>query len=85
MAKEAKTKSRSVEAGTFKKAIDKQNKLESARGGAAKRKRDAAEGEAAQAGLPTLERQSKGRPKQGSMKQKATSKKSPQATRSQSR
>jgi len=66
--------------GTFKRALDKQNKLERARGGPAKHKRDAAEGAAAQSGLPTLEKQSKGRPKQ-----KATARKSPQAARSQAR
>lgn len=66
--------------GKFKQAIDKQNKLERGRGSSTRRKRDAAEGEAAKAGLAALEKHSKGRPKQ-----KATAKKSPQTARSQSR
>jgi hypothetical protein len=69
--------------GKFKQALDKQNKLEHARGGSAKR--DAVEGEAAQHGLGALEKHSKGRPKQGSTQQTATTKKSPQAARSQPR
>jgi hypothetical protein len=69
----------------FKQALDKQNKLEHARGGSAKRKRNAVEGEAAQHGLGALEKHSKGRPKQGSTQQTATAKKSPLAARSQSR
>jgi hypothetical protein len=76
---------KSSDVGKFKQALDKQNKLEHARGGSAKRKRDAAEGAAAQHGLGALEKHSKGRPKQGSTKQTATTKKSPQAARSQSR
>jgi hypothetical protein len=72
------TKSRDVE--KFKQALDKQNKLERSPSRPAKRKRDAAEGAAAQHGLGALEKHSKGRPKQ-----KATTKKSPQAARSQSR
>ena len=64
----------------FKQAIDRQNKLERAQSEPAKRKRNAAEGEAAHAGLSALEKHSKGRPKQ-----KATARKSPQATRSQAR
>jgi hypothetical protein len=80
--------------GRFKQALDKQNKLERARGGTDKKKRDAVEGEAAKQGLGALEKQSKGRPKQSSAgrgtttakrSQKATTKKSPQAARSQSR
>jgi hypothetical protein len=71
--------------GKFKQALDKQNKLEHSRSGPAKRKRDAAEGEAAQHGLGALEKHSKGRPPQTSTGQAATAKKSPQAARSQSR
>jgi len=66
--------------GKLKQALDKQNKLECARTGPAKRKRDAAEGEAAHGGLAILEKRSKGGPKQ-----KATARKSPQAARSQAR
>ena len=69
----------------FKQAIDKQNKLEGRRNGPAKHRRDSAEGEAAKHGLGALEKHSKGRPKQGSTKQKATTRKSPQSVRSQSR
>ncbi|HVM85460.1 MAG TPA: hypothetical protein VMW18_16335 [Candidatus Binatia bacterium] len=64
----------------FKRAIDRQNKLERARSGPTKRKRDAVEGEAAHAGLRALEKHSKGRPKQT-----ATARKSPQTARSQAR
>jgi hypothetical protein len=71
--------------GRFKQALDKQNKLERAPTGSAKKRRDAAEGEAAHHGLGALEDHSKGRPKQGSTKQTATTKKSPQSARSQSR
>jgi hypothetical protein len=79
--------------GKFKQALDKQNKLERARSGPAKKKRDALEAEAAQQGLGALEKQSKGRPKKSSASrkttakksQKATTKKSPQAARSQAR
>jgi hypothetical protein len=74
---------KSGDVGKFKQAIDQQNKAETGRGG--KRRRDAAEGEAAKHGLGELEKQSKGRPKQGSMKQKATTRKSPQSARSQAR
>lgn len=69
----------------FKQALDKLNKLERACGGSAKNKRDAVEGEAAKQGLGALETQSKGRPKQAATTQEATTKKSPQAARSQSR
>jgi hypothetical protein len=69
----------------FKKALDKQNATERSRGGSTKRRRDTAEGEAAKHGLGALEKHSKGRPKQGAMKQKATTKKSPQSARSQAR
>jgi hypothetical protein len=72
--------SKNGDVGKFKQALDKQNSLERAKSGPAKRKRDAAEGEAAQHGLGTLEKHSKGRPKQA-----ATAKKSPNAARSQSR
>ena len=80
------TKSRDIE--KFKQALDTQNKSERRRSGSVKRKRDTAEGQAAKHGLGALERNSKGRPKQGaakSTKQKATTKKSPQAARSQAR
>jgi hypothetical protein len=83
----------SGDVGKFKRALDQQNQLEHARSGPAKKKRDAVEGEAAQHGLGALEKQSKGRPKKSSARpkttaknsQKATTKKSPQATRSQAR
>lgn len=71
--------------GKFKRALDKQNKLERAPGGPAKHQRDSAEAEAAHHGLSALEKHSKGRPKLSSTKQKATTKKSPQSARSQSR
>jgi len=77
--------SKNGDVGKFKQALDKQNKLERASGTSAKHRRDAAEGEAAHHGLGALEKHSKGRPKQGSTQQKATTKKSPQAARSQSR
>jgi hypothetical protein len=77
--------SKNGDVGKFKLALDKQNKLERGRSGAAKHRRDAAEGEAAKHGLGALEKHSKGRPKQGAMKQTATTKKSPQSARSQSR
>ena len=64
----------------FKQALDQQNKVARATGGDAKRTRDAAEAEAAHEGLGALEENSKGRPEQ-----KATTKKSPQAARSQAR
>jgi hypothetical protein len=66
--------------GKLKQALDKQNKLERASSATAKHRRDAAEGDAAHHGLGVLEKHSKGRPKQ-----EATAKKSPQASRSQSR
>jgi hypothetical protein len=69
----------------FKQALDKQNTVERGRNGATKRMRDAAEGEAAKHGLGALEKHSKGRPEQTATKQKATTKKSPQSARSQSR
>ena len=67
--------------GKFKKALDKQNQAERS----SKHRRDTAEGEAAKHGLGALEKHSKGRPKQGSTKQTATTKKSPQSARSQTR
>jgi hypothetical protein len=66
--------------GKFKQALDRQNRLERAPTGSAKKRRDAAEGDAAHHGLGVLEKHSKGRPKQT-----ATTKKSPQSARSQSR
>ncbi|MDQ7247141.1 hypothetical protein [Dongia sedimenti] len=77
------TKSGDVE--KFKHAIEQQNSVERAPGGPAKHKRDAAEAEAAHHGLGALEKHSKGRPKQDAASQKATTKKSPQSARSQSR
>jgi hypothetical protein len=71
--------------GKFKQALDKQNKLERAPTGSTKKRRDTAEGEAAHHGLGALEKHSKGRPEQSSTKQTATTKKSPQTARSQSR
>lgn len=68
--------------GKFKQALDQQNQVERRRDSPEKRERDAAEGEAAHHGLDALEKQSKGRPKQG---QVATTRKSPQAARSQPR
>jgi hypothetical protein len=52
----------------FKRALDKQNKVEGARRGSAKHARDTAEGEAAHHGLGVLEKHSKGRPKQTATK-----------------
>jgi len=66
----------------FKHALDKQNEAERGRNSPEKRQRDTAEGEAAHHGLGALEKHSKGRPKE---QQTATTEKSPQATRSQSR
>jgi hypothetical protein len=77
--------SKNSDVGKFKKALDKQNQLERGRSGPTKQRRDAAEGEAARHGLSALEKHSKGRPKQSSTKQTATTKKSPQSARSQSR
>ena len=57
-------KRRTDGADRFKESLDKQNRLERARDGAERRKRDEAEGEAAHHGLAALERHSKGRPKQ---------------------
>jgi hypothetical protein len=74
--------SKNGDVGKFKQALDRQNKLEQAPRGTAKKQRDAAEGEAAHHGLGALEKHSKGRPKE---QQTATTKKSPQAARSQSR
>jgi hypothetical protein len=76
---------KSGDVAKFKQALDKQNRLERAPGGSARKQRDRAEGEAAQHGLGALEKHSKGRPKRESTKQTATTKKSPQAARSQSR
>ena len=77
--------SKNGDVGKFKQALDRQNKLERGRKGPEKRRRDAAEGEAAKQGLGMLEKQSKGRPKQGSTRQTATTRKSPQSARSQAR
>ena len=77
--------SKNGDVGKFKQALDKQNKLERGRSGTTRHRRDTAEGEAAKHGLGALEKHSKGRPKQATMKQKATTKKSPQSARSQSR
>jgi hypothetical protein len=66
----------------FKHALDKQNEAERGHSPSEKHRRDAAEGEAAHHGLGALEQHSKGRPKE---QQTATTKKSPQSTRSQSR
>jgi hypothetical protein len=76
---------KSGDVGKFKQALDKQNKLERAKSGPAKKKRAAVEGEAAHEGLPLLEKHSKGRPKQSAATQKATTKKSPQTARGQAR
>ena len=76
---------KSGDVGKFKQVLDKQNKLERGSSGTAKRARDAAEGEAAHHGLAALEKDSKGKPQQDSTKQTATTKKSPQTARSQSR
>jgi len=48
----------------FKQSLDKQNELETRPGEADKQHRDRAEGDAAKAGLPHLEKHSKGRPQQ---------------------
>jgi len=71
--------------GKFKRALDKQNQAERGRSSPDKKTRDTAEGEAAHHGLGALEEHSKGRPKQDPTKQTATTKKSPQSARSQSR
>ncbi|GAB2175451.1 hypothetical protein [Dongia sp. agr-C8] len=68
--------------GKFKRALDQQNQVERGRSSSEKHQRDAAEGKAAHHGPGALEEQSKGRPKQG---QAATTRKSPQSARSQSR
>ena len=57
-------KSETKDHQAFKRSLDKQNRLETVGGDAAKRARDLAEGEAAHQGIPALERSSKGRPKQ---------------------
>jgi hypothetical protein len=75
----------SGDVGKFKRALDKQNEAERGRNTPEKHQRDKAEGEAAHHGLGALEEHSKGRPKQDAMKQTATTKKSPQSARSQSR
>jgi hypothetical protein len=80
----AQARNKGGDAAKFKRALDKQNRLEAARGGKAKHRRDSAEGEAARTGLPALEKHSKGRPKQKSGSN-ATARKSPGAVRSQSR
>ena len=74
-----------AEVGKFKRALDKQNAVERGKSGSTRRQRDAAEGEAAKHGLGALEQHSKGRPQQKAATQRATTKKSPQATRSQAR
>ena len=66
--------------GKFKRALDKQNEAERGRSSPEKHQRDTAEGEAAHHGLGALEKHSKGRPQQA-----ATTRKSPQSARSQSR
>jgi hypothetical protein len=66
----------------FKHALDKQNEAERGQSSSEKHQRDKAEGEAAQQGLGALQKHSKGRPEQ---EQTATTKKSPQSARSQSR
>ena len=71
-----------VNVDKFKHALDKQNQAERGRSSPEKHERDKAEGEAARHGLGALEKHSKGRPKE---EQTATTKKSPQAARSQSR
>jgi hypothetical protein len=73
---------KSGDVDNFKRALDQQNQAERGRSSFEKHARDAAEGEAAHHGLGALEKHSKGRPEQ---KQTATTKKSPQSTRSQSR
>jgi hypothetical protein len=69
----------------FKRALDQQNQSERGRSAPEKQERDTAEGEAAHHGLGALEKHSKGRPQRDGTKQEATEKKSPQASRSQSR
>jgi hypothetical protein len=71
--------------GKFKRALDKQNETERGRSLPEKHQRDAAESEAAHHGLGALEKHSTGRPQQDSTEQTATTKKSPQSARSQSR
>jgi len=74
--------SKSGDVNKFKQALDQQNQAERGHSSPEKRKRDQAEGEAAHHGLGALEEHSKGRPEQ---EQTATTKKSPQSARSQSR
>jgi len=74
--------SKNGDVSKFKRALDQQNQAERGRNSPEKHKRDQAEGEAAHHGLGALEKHSKGRPEQ---KQTATTKKSPQSARSQSR
>jgi hypothetical protein len=75
----------SGDVGKFKRALDKQNEAERGRSSPEKHQRDRAEGEAAHHGLRALGKDSKGRPQQDGTKQDATTKKSPQSTRNQSR
>jgi hypothetical protein len=56
-------KSEAEDHRAFKRSIDKQNRLETARDERTKRARDHAEGQAAHRGIPAMERSSKGRPK----------------------
>jgi hypothetical protein len=77
--------SKNNDVSKFKRALDQQNQAERGRSSPEKQKRDQAEGEAAHHGLGALEEHSKGRPRQDETKQEATEKKSPQASRSQSR
>jgi hypothetical protein len=56
-------KSETADHRAFKRALDKQNRLETARDDATKRVRDDAESKAANRGIPALERSSRGRPK----------------------
>jgi hypothetical protein len=74
--------SKNGDVGKFKQALDKQNQAERGRSAPEKHARDEAEGEAAHHGLGALEKHSKGRPEE---EQTATTKKSPQSARSQSR
>lgn len=57
-------KSTTEDHAAFKRSLDEQNRLETARDEKSKRARDHAEGKAAREGIPALEKASKGRPKQ---------------------
>jgi hypothetical protein len=54
--------SKAKDGDRFKRALDKQNALETDGRTHAKEERDKAEGEAAKSGLPHLDKHSKGRP-----------------------